>query len=114
MLFKKKSHLYLDILILKIQIFLNIVLRIMSVHYRISVYTSDKVSAGTDANVFIQIYGKRLDTGIQIRCSTCCDLAEILSPWHRMHWYSDALSNQRDEVSTSAQSSASGRLRSHH
>ena len=37
----------------------------MSVHYRISVYTSDKVSAGTDANVFIQIYGKRLDTGIQ-------------------------------------------------
>ena len=28
-----------------------------------------------------------------------------------MHWYSDALSNQRDEVSTSAQSSASGRLR---
>ncbi len=35
----------------------------MSVHYLISVFTSDKTGAGTDANVFIQIFGKRSDTG---------------------------------------------------
>ena len=33
--------------------------------YVVEVYTGDKSGAGTDANVYLQIIGKRGDTGIR-------------------------------------------------
>ena len=42
----------------------------MSVHFNITVYTSDIISAGTDANVFIQIFGKRSYTGKLVNVSS--------------------------------------------
>ena len=35
----------------------------MSVTYIVSIYTSDIKKAGTESNVFISIYGKKIDTG---------------------------------------------------
>ncbi len=33
--------------------------------YRIMVYTGDKFGAGTDANVFIELYGENDSTGVK-------------------------------------------------
>ena len=33
------------------------------IEYRVSVITGDKLGAGTDANVWIELYGERGDTG---------------------------------------------------
>ena len=33
------------------------------ISYEVSVYTGDKRGAGTDANVFLNIFGERGDTG---------------------------------------------------